>query len=324
MRNLSDIDISAAWEAYSEDICMQNRPTGVVTRTGALMADLLRRRGTGAAALRALIAAPEVVCAPGVYDALSARLAEAGGAKAIYMTGFGVAASRLGRPDVGLLTMTEMVSQAAAIADAVDVPVIADADTGYGNPINVIRTVQEYERAGVAGIQLEDQEWPKKCGHMADKTVIPAEEMARKIEAAVAARENPDTVIIARTDALAPIGYDEAIRRARLYRDAGADILFVEAMRTEEQMAEVRADLAGADLLFNWVEGGKSPVPSVERLEELGYALSIYPISGLLSVARALQQTYASVPPVSSGMQFAEFTDAIGLDEILTLNARFA
>jgi len=217
-----------------------------------------------------------------------------------------------------------MASQAAAIARAVDVPVIADADTGYGNPINVIRTVQEFEQAGVAGIQLEDQSWPKKCGHMADKSVIPADEMARKIEAAVAARRNPDTVIIARTDALAPIGYDEAISRARLYRDAGADLLFVEALRSEEQMAEARRDLDGSDLLFNWVEGGKSPTPSPEQLQEMGFTIAIYPISGLLSVARALQQTYASVPPVSSGMRFEEFTEAIGLPEILELNARFA
>ncbi|WJL96774.1 isocitrate lyase/PEP mutase family protein [Microbacterium sp. ET2] len=288
------------------------------------MADLLRRHGTGAERLRELLADPEVTVAPGVYDALSARFAEAGGAGVVYMTGFGVAASRLGRPDVGLLTMTEMVSQAKAIANAVDVPLIADADTGYGNPINVIRTVQEYEQAGVAGIQLEDQSWPKKCGHMADKTVIAAEEMARKIEAAVAARENPDTVLIARTDAIAPLGYDEAIRRARMYRDAGADVLFVEALRSEEQMAQARADLTGADLLFNWVEGGKSPMPDVVTLKELGFALAIYPISGLLSAARALQETYASVPPVSSGMQFSEFTEAIGLDEILRLNARFA
>jgi 2-methylisocitrate lyase-like PEP mutase family enzyme len=288
------------------------------------MADLLRRRDSGAARLRELISRPDVACAPGVYDALSARLAEAGGADVLYMTGFGVAAARLGRPDVGLLTMTEMAQQAAAIANAVDVPLIADADTGYGNPINVIRTIQTYEQAGVAGIQLEDQTWPKKCGHMADKSVIAAEEMARKIEAAVEARENPDTVIIARTDAIAPIGYDEAIRRARMYRDAGADVLFVEALRSEEQMRQARADLNGVDLLFNWVEGGKSPTPSTQELEELGFALAIYPISGLLSVARALQQTYATVPPVSSGMQFSEFTDAIGLDEILELNARFA
>lgn len=288
------------------------------------MARLLRHRDAAAGRLRELIADQAVTCVPGVYDALSARLAEAGGASAVYMTGFGVAASRLGRPDVGLLTMSEMVSQAAAIAGAVDVPLIADADTGYGNPVNVIRTVQEYEQAGVAGIQLEDQDWPKKCGHMADKTVIPADEMARKIEAAAAARENPDTVIIARTDALAPIGYDEAIRRARLYRDAGADLLFVEALRSEEQMAEARRDLGGSDLLFNWVEGGKSPTPSPDQLQKLGYAIAIYPISGLLSATRALQETYSNIPPVSSGMRFDEFTDAIGLDEILELNTRFA
>lgn len=288
------------------------------------MARLLRKRDAGATRLRELIGQDAITCVPGVYDALSARLAEAGGASAVYMTGFGVAASRLGRPDVGLLTMSEMASQAAAIAGAVDVPVIADADTGYGNPINVIRTVQEYEQAGVAGIQLEDQSWPKKCGHMADKTVIPADEMARKIEAAAEARENPDTVIIARTDAIAPIGYDEAIRRSRLYRDAGADLLFVEALRSEEQMIDARRDLEGSDLLFNWVEGGKSPTPSPERLQSLGFSLVIYPITGLLSATAALQQAYSSVPPVSSGMRFEQFTEAIGLDEILELNARFA
>lgn len=288
------------------------------------MARLLRSRSSAAGDLRSLINSSEITCVRGVYDGLSARLAEAAGAPALYMTGFGVAASRLGRPDVGLLTMTEMVESAAAICNAVDIPVIADADTGYGNPINIIRTVQQYEQAGVAGIQLEDQTWPKKCGHMTNKAVISADEMARKIEAAVAARENPDLVIVARTDAIEPHGYDEAIRRARLYRDAGADVTFVEALRTSEQLAAAPRDLEGARMLFNWVEGGKSPGPSTNELSALGYSLVIYPISGLLAATAALRAAYAAEPGSNRAMQFEEFTDVIGLDEVVELNERFA
>lgn len=194
------------------------------------MADLLGPRVSGPARLRELLAG-DLVVAPGAYDALSARLVEAAGFPAVYMTGFGTTASLLGRPDVGLLTMTEMVQAASRIRSVVEVPVIADADPGYGNALNVIRTVREYEAAGVAAIHLEDQVAPKRCGHLEGKRVVPASTMADRLRAAVAARSDPDFLLIARTDARAVEGLDAAIDRARRYREAGADMLFVEALQ---------------------------------------------------------------------------------------------
>ena len=213
----------------------------------------------GARNLRTLLAGAEPVVAPGAYDCLSARLIEAAGFPAVYMTGFGTAASYLGRPDVGLLGMSEMVDQARRIVQAVHVPVIADADTGFGNPINVIRTVKEYEDAGVAALHLEDQVAPKKCGHMAGKQVIPLADMLAKIRAAVAARRSADFTIIARTDARAIEGLDGALERARHYRDAGADVIFVEAPESEQEVERIAGALRDVPLLFNWVEGGKTP-----------------------------------------------------------------
>src|SRR5579875_3465951 len=190
--------------------------------------------------LRSLLAGSDLIIAPGAYDGLSARLIAHSGFPAVYMTGFGTSASVLGMPDVGLLTMSEMVSRAAALAAVTgEVPLIADADTGYGNPLNVRRTVREYERAGVAGLHLEDQVWPKKCGHMEGKQVIPMEEMVQKVRAAVEAREDPDFVIIARTDAAAVLGFEEALRRGRAYREAGADVIFIEAPRTLEELRAI-------------------------------------------------------------------------------------
>src|SRR5579864_890337 len=188
--------------------------------------------------LRDLLAGPDLVVAPGAYDALSARLIAQAGFSVAYMTGFGTAASVLGQPDVGLLTMSEMVSRAAAVAAVVgDLPLIADADTGYGNPVNVRRTIREYERAGVAGLHIEDQVWPKKCGHMEGKQVIPMDEMVQKVRAAVEARQDPDFVIIARTDANAVNGLEDALQRGKAYREAGADVLFVEAPRSLNELS---------------------------------------------------------------------------------------
>ncbi|HUY61884.1 MAG TPA: isocitrate lyase/PEP mutase family protein, partial [Candidatus Dormibacteraeota bacterium] len=251
------------------------------------MAELLGHRSRGARRLRELLARPAPVLAPGAYDALSARLVEEAGFPAVYMTGFGTAASYLGRPDVGLVTMSEMVDNARRIVQAVATPVIADADTGYGNPINVVRTVRAYEAAGVAGLHLEDQVAPKKCGHMAGKQVIPAAEMVEKIRAAVAARTDPDLVLIARTDARAVEGLDAALDRARRYRDAGADVLFVEAPQSADEIAAVAAAFPDTPLLFNWAEGGKTPPVSLDRLRELGYRIVIFPISTLLAATAA-------------------------------------
>src|SRR5262245_39639651 len=242
----------------------------------------------GARRLRELLSSPNVIQAPGAYDCLSARLIEAAGFPMVYMTGFGTSAAYLGRPDVGLLGMSEMVDNARRIADAVTVPVIADADTGYGNAINVIRTVQAYERAGVAGIHIEDQTAPKKCGHLEGKQLIPAAEMAQKLRAAVDARTSPDFVIIARTDARTVDGLDAALERALIYRDAGADILFVEAPESEREIETIAQELSGTPLLFNWAEGGKTPPVSLETLRQLGFRIVIFPISTLLVAAQAI------------------------------------
>jgi 2,3-dimethylmalate lyase len=281
--------------------------------------------------LKELLAHAPPVLAPGAYDALTARLVEEAGFPAVYMTGFGTAAARLGRPDVGLVTMTEMVDTAKRMNEAVSIPVIADADTGYGNPINVIRTVREYEAVGVAAIQIEDQEWPKKCGHMEDKRVIPAADMVEKVRAAAAARRSEDFLVIARTDARAVLGVDEALDRARRYRDAGADLLFVEALESEDEIARAAAALGDVPLVFNWAEGGKTPPLELERLRQLGFRLAIFPISTLLTTVRAVGDVLARIraagtplPVLAELPTFSEFLDFIGLPEIQDLERRFA
>jgi 2,3-dimethylmalate lyase len=294
--------------------------------------ELLGRPSTPRARLRELLAAPEPLVAPGAYDALSARLIEQAGFSVVYMTGFGTTASVIGRPDVGLLSGAEMVDNARRIVPAVELPVIADADTGYGNAINVIRTVREYEQAGVAGIHLEDQVMPKRCGHMSGKAVIDRDEMAGKIRAAVAARRDPDFVLIARTDAAAVHGLDDAIARARAYADAGADALFVEAPTSEEDIARVAGELAGvAPLVFNWAEGGRTPSIPLQRIAELGFSLVLFPIGTLLAATagiRALLATLRAEGTPASALpglpKFDEFTDLIGLPEVRDLEQRFA
>ena len=269
--------------------------------------------------------------APGCYDALSARLVEEAGFPAAYMTGFGSSAGHLGRPDVGLMTMADMVDNARRIVDAVDIPVIADADTGYGNPINVIRTVQAYERAGVAAIHIEDQVAPKKCGHMEGKQVVAPPEMAQKIRAAVDARRSTDFLIIARTDAAAVEGLDAAIERGHIYREAGADLLFIEAPRSEPEIAAVAEAFKGVPLLFNYAEGGKTPAVDLSRLAELGFAVVIFPISTLLAATGAMRQVLARIRADGTPRvvldelpSFTSFLDFIGLPEIRDLERRYA
>ena len=272
-----------------------------------------------------------MVLAPGCYDALGARLIEEAGFSAAYMTGFGSAASHLRSPDVGLMSLPEMVDNAHRIAEAVDIPVIADADTGYGNPINVIRTVREYEAAGVSAIHLEDQVMPKKCGHMEGKVVVPVGEMAAKVAAAVAARRYPDFLIIARTDARAVEGLDAALARARVYRDAGADMLFVEAPQSEAEIEAVAGALPDVPLLFNYAEGGKTPAVSHAFLRDLGFKLVIFPLTVLLAATGAIRSALARVKAdgtpldlVPSLTGFGEFLEFIGLPEIRELESRFA
>jgi 2,3-dimethylmalate lyase len=281
--------------------------------------------------LAELFAAGDMVLAPGCYDPLGARLIEEAGFPAVYMTGFGTAAGRLGRPDVGLLTMSEMVDNARRIAQAVSVPVIADADTGYGNPLNVIRTVHEYEAAGVAAIHLEDQVMPKKCGHMEDKELIGAGEMAAKVAAAVAARERPDFLIIARTDARAVEGLDGALERARRYRDAGADILFVEAPESTDEIRRVAERFSDVPLLFNYTEGGKTPAVTHAFLRDLGFRLVIFPLSTLLAATAAMRAALAEIKASGTPIDllptmlgFDAFLDFIGAGEIRELEQRFA
>jgi 2,3-dimethylmalate lyase len=285
-------------------------------------------RGTS---LRAMFEAGETVLAPGCYDPLGARLVEEAGFPAAYMTGFGSAAAHLGRPDVGLMSLPEMVDNARRIASAVDIPVIADADTGYGNSINVIRTVREYEAAGVAAIHIEDQVMPKKCGHMEGKQVVPAREMAAKVSAAVAARRSPEFLIIARTDARAVEGLEGALTRARMYVDAGADALFVEAPQTEAEIETVARSFPSVPLLFNYAEGGKTPPLPYERLRELGFSLVVFPLTLLLAATQAMRAALARVKAAGTPIEllpsllgFDEFLDFIGLPEIRELEQRFA
>ena len=295
------------------------------------MAEFLPSRPAGRPTLRELIASGEMVLAPGCYDALGARLVEEAGFSAVYMTGFGTAAARLGRPDVGLLTLTEMVDNAHRIVQAVDIPVIADADTGYGSPVTVIRTVREYEDAGVAAIHLEDQVMPKKCGHMDGKEVIAPAEMAAKVAAACAARRSPDLAVIARTDARAVDGLDAALQRARLYRDAGADVLFIEAPQSVQEIGTIAAAFPDTPLLFNYAEGGKTPPVTQEFLRELGFSVVIFPIGTLLVATAAMRSVLARIKedgtPINvlpSLLPFGEFLDFIGLPEIQDLDRRFS
>ncbi len=281
--------------------------------------------------LRTLLTEPGLVVVPGAYDALSARLIAQAGFPAVYMTGFGTAASVLGQPDVGLLTMSEMVSRAAALSAVIgDLPLIADADTGYGNPLNVRRTIQEYERAGVAAVHIEDQIWPKKCGHMEGKQVIPQDEMVQKVRAAVDARRDPDFVIIARTDANAVNSLEDALRRGKAYREAGADIVFIEAPRSVEELRIIVENFPDTPLLYNWVENGKTPALSLDEIRTLGYKLVIFPVSLLFNATQAMLATLeifkqGQVPTnrAQQAVSFPQFTQLIGLPSVLEMEQQY-
>lgn len=279
--------------------------------------------------LRDLLNNRAMIMAPGAYDAWSAKLIEKAGFPAVYMTGYGVSASVLGKPDIGLLTMSEMVTAAKNIVAAVNIPVIADADNGYGGTLNVVRTVNEYEQAGVAAIQFEDQVSPKRCGHMEGKEVVPMEEMVAKIKAAVYARKDPDFVIIARTDARAVVGFDEALKRAKAYEAAGADVVFFEAPQSLEEMVLVSKEIK-VPLLANMVEKGKTPLIPASELNKMGYNIIIYPVSLLYSATKALQgmleqlksdETTANM--LESMVSFPVFNSTIQLDELRALENSF-
>jgi methylisocitrate lyase len=266
---------------------------------------------------------------PGVYDTLSAKIVQRVGFPMSFVSGYSVAATSIGEPDLGLLTQTEIVERARRICGSVSIPIIVDADTGYGNPLNVIRTVNELIAAGAAGCFLEDQVWPKKCGHMRGKRVVDRSEYIEKIRAAVEARGGRDFFIVARTDALAAMSLEEAIARVTEARDAGADASFVEAPESIQQMAEV-GKRAPKPIVANMIEHGKTPVLSREQLVQMGFGLILYPLSGIFAAARALERVYQKLmkDQTTAGaeeqlMAFKSFNDLIGVDEKYRLAERF-
>jgi 2,3-dimethylmalate lyase len=263
--------------------------------------------------LRQILKRDEFIIAPGAYDALTARLVAAAGFPVVYATGAGISNSQLALADVGLLTMTEMLDQSRRMAAAIDVPLITDIDTGYGNAVNLYRTVKEFQRAGVAAVQIEDQIIPKKCGHFTGKQVVPFDEAVLKIKAAVEARGDSKLAIIARTDAIAVEGFDAAMRRARAYHDAGADMLFVEAPRTREHMATIGRDLPGIKIA-NIVEGGHTPIVPAKELQAMGFQMAIYANMVLRSSVKAIQKSL---------IHLREAGDSAGiLDEMITMDER--
>lgn len=280
--------------------------------------------------LRRLLEAPELLIAPGVAECVGARLVAEQGFDALYMTGAGTTASRLGMPDVGLLGVTEMADNAGRIAEAAGLPLIADADTGYGGPINVRRTVRCYERAGVAGVHMEDQDWPKRCGHLAGKTLIPAEEMCAKVRAAVDARSDPDFIVIARTDAIAVEGFEAALDRAKAYEEAGADVLFVEAPTTMEEVEAIPRAFA-RPALYNMAMSGKTPVLPASEIEALGFGVVIYPGLSLSAAIPAIRRALAElretggIEASSADMaSFRDFFELMGLEAVQGLESRYA
>ena len=279
---------------------------------------------------RRLLSQPGIIMAPGAYDCITAKLIETAGFPAVYMTGAGTSVARLGYPDLALATMTEMLDNARSIASTVEIPVIADADTGYGGVLNVRRTVRQYERSGVAALHLEDQDFPKRCGHLDDKRVIPVDDMVQKIHAAVDARTDDDFTIIVRTDALAVTGWDDSMRRCEEYVKAGADALFVEALRTPEEVERAGRDLE-VPLLYNYVETGKSPLLPASELERMGFKIVIFPASALLSAVQAVQRVLAELREkgttahlVENMTSLRDCFEAVGLSEMLADDARFA
>lgn len=283
-----------------------------------------------AARFRRLLNEPGIITAPGAYDCLTAAIIEQTGFPAVYMTGAGTSVARIGYPDLALATATEMLANAAAIAAAVSVPVIADADTGYGGTMNVRRTVRDYERAGVAAVHIEDQQFPKRCGHLDNKRVVPIAEMIPKIHAAVDARANDDFTVIVRTDALAVTGWDDTMRRCDAFTAAGADALFVEAIRSPEEAAQIAARTS-VPLLYNFVETGQSPLLNVAELERLGFKIVIFPGSAFMSVAHTVAKVMAELKAagtterlISEMTPLADAFELVGLSDMLSRDAGYA
>ncbi len=281
-------------------------------------------------ALRTRLKQPGLLVAPGVYDMVSLRLADTFGFDALYMTGYGTVASHLGLPDAGLATYSDMVGRVEKMAQMARAPLIADGDTGYGGLLNMRHTIRGYERAGAAAIQLEDQEFPKKCGHTPGRRVIPTEDMVRKIRVAVESRESKDFLIIARTDARTALGLDEALRRAEAYAKAGADILFVESPESEEEMRRIGRSF-DLPLLANMVEKGRTPVLSRTDLESIGYKLAIFPVTALLAGVQAMAGVYQTFKTQGSSAggstplyDFGDLTRLMGFEDVWAFEKRHA
>ena len=266
---------------------------------------------------------------PGVYDALSAKIAARAGFEVVFITGYSLSATLLGEPDFGLLTQTEVVSAATRICSVTDTPVIVDADTGYGNAINVIRTVEELSRAGAAGMFLEDQVWPKRCGHMKGKQVIGLDEQLNKLRAAIDARKDRNFFIVARTDSRQALGLDEAIVRGLAFKEAGADAVFIEAPQSKEELKEIASRVPGP-LVANMLERGVTPLMGPAELKELGYELIVWPLAPLYSVAQALADTYGTLRRDGSTIEILDklmpsddFNEIVGLNDKYAADARY-
>lgn len=281
--------------------------------------------------LKQRLAERQILVAPGVYDALTGLIAEQAGAETVYLSGASIAYTRFGRPDIGLVSMNEVADTVAAVRDRVSIPIVVDADNGFGNALNVQRTVRVFERMGAAALQLEDQTMPKRCGHLDGKSLIPSEEMAGKIRAACDARHSEETLIIGRTDAIAVEGFDAALDRAEAYVEAGADILFVEAPQSVDQIEKVVSRLAGrVPLMANMVEGGKTPAVDAAGLEKLGYSLVIFPGGIVRAVAAMACDYYSNLVGAGSNaafrnrmFDFSGLNDLIGTPEMLALGHRY-
>jgi 2-methylisocitrate lyase-like PEP mutase family enzyme len=276
------------------------------------------------------LARKPIVVAPGVYDAFTALVASQAGFETLYVSGAAIAYTRLGRPDIGLVSMSEVADTIALIRDRVGANLVVDADTGYGNAINVVRTMRSFERAGASAIQLEDQDFPKRCGHLDGKGLIPADEMIGKIKAALDTRASRDTLVIARTDAVAVEGFERAIERATLYKEAGADMLFVEAPKTRDELARVTNALPGVPLMANMVEGGKTPPLPAAELERIGFALVIFPGGIVRALAHHAAGYYASLaangttePFRNQMLDFDGLNRVIGTPEMIALGKRY-
>ena len=282
--------------------------------------------------LKTRLAGDKITVAPGIYDALSGLLVEQGGFSTAYLSGASLAYTRFGRPDIGLIGMREVADTVTVIRERIDIELVVDGDTGYGNALNVMRTVKEFERAGASAIQLEDQDLPKRCGHLNGKTLVSASEMVGKLKAAVDTRVDQDTLIIARTDAIAVEGFECALERAEKYLEAGADILFVEAPENRDQMEKMNFQFSGrVPLLANMVEGGKTPISGADDLEELGYSIVIFPGGTVRAVSFAMQEYMGQLKKTGSTdlwrnrmFDFRGFNDLIGTPEMLAKGERYA